>query len=67
MLFRSIDAPGKGLSVCARASDNTIEALEMPSHPFAIGVQWHPECMYRKSAEMRALFKEFVLHAAHTP
>lgn len=64
---QTIDAPGKGLSVCARASDNTIEVLEMPSHPFAIGVQWHPECMYRKSAEMRALFKEFVLHAAHTP
>jgi putative glutamine amidotransferase len=64
---QTIDEPGKSLSVCARASDNTIEALEMPSHPFAIGVQWHPECMYRKSAEMRALFKEFVLHAAHTP
>lgn len=64
---QTIDTPGKGLVVCARASDNTIEALEMPSHPFAIGVQWHPECMYRRSAEMRALFKEFVLHAAHTP
>lgn len=48
--------------VCARASDNTIEALEMPEHKFAIGVQWHPECMYRKSQEMRELFGEFVLH-----
>lgn len=60
---QTIDAPGENLSVCARASDNTIEALEMPSHPFAIGVQWHPECMYRKSPEMRSLFQEFISHA----
>lgn len=60
---QTIDAPGRGLEICARASDNTIEALEMPSHPFAIGVQWHPECMYRKSPEMRSLFREFILHA----
>lgn len=60
---QTIDKPGEGLLVCARASDNTIEALEMPSHPFAIGVQWHPECMYRQSPEMRGLFHEFILHA----
>ena len=60
---QTIDTPGKNLVVCARASDNTIEALEMPSHPFAIGVQWHPESMYRKSPEMRGLFREFILHA----
>lgn len=60
---QTIDRPGEKLTVCARASDNTIEALEMPEHKFAIGVQWHPECMYRESPEMRELFGEFVLHA----
>lgn len=60
---QTIEKPGKGLSVCARASDQTIEALEMPSHPFAIGVQWHPEAMYRTSSDMRELFRQFVLHA----
>ena len=62
---QTIDKTGKELVVSARASDSTIEALEMPSHPFAIGGQWHPECMYRTSPEMRELFGEFILHASH--
>ena len=41
-----------------------VEAIEMPSHPFAIGVQWHPESMYRTSPEMRELFGSFILRAA---
>jgi putative glutamine amidotransferase len=35
--------PGRGLVVAARAPDGVIEAVELPDHPFAIGVQWHPE------------------------
>ncbi|HLD76622.1 MAG TPA: gamma-glutamyl-gamma-aminobutyrate hydrolase family protein [Rickettsiales bacterium] len=34
---------GKGLKINAYASDGTIEGLEDESHPFCIGVQWHPE------------------------
>lgn len=34
---------GVGLNVCAKAFDGVIEAIEKPSHPFCIGVQWHPE------------------------
>lgn len=64
---QAIDKPGKNLVISARASDSTIEALEMPSHPFAIGVQWHPECMYRKSPEMRELFGALILHSARFP
>ena len=60
---QAVNLPGKGVSVSARAQDGTIEAVEIASHPFAIGVQWHPECMYRTSSEMRALFHEFVAHA----
>ncbi len=58
---------GKNLTACAHATDKTIEAIEMPSHPFAIGVQWHPECMYRTSPEMRELFSEFILHTRLRP
>jgi putative glutamine amidotransferase len=58
---------GKNLTACAHATDKTIEAVEMSSHPFAIGVQWHPECMYRSSPEMRELFSEFVLHTRLRP
>jgi putative glutamine amidotransferase len=34
---------GDGLRVAAYAEDGTIEAVEDPSHPFAMGVLWHPE------------------------
>ena len=64
---QTIGALGKNLTACAHATDKTIEAIEISSHPFAIGVQWHPECMYRTSAEMRELFSEFVLHTRLRP
>jgi len=34
---------GKGLRETAWAEDGTVEALEDPSHRFALGVLWHPE------------------------
>ena len=36
--------------------DNTVEAIEIPEHKFAIGVKWHPEFM----PEMNNLFKRFI-------
>lgn len=57
---QAVQTPGKGISVTARAQDGTIEAIEMPDLPFAVGVQWHPECMYRTAPEMRSLFHEFI-------
>lgn len=60
---QAVNEPGENVQISARASDNTIEAVEIRDHPFAIGVQWHPECMYRTSPEMRGLFHEFVLHS----
>ncbi len=50
---------GKGLRVTALAPDGIIEGLEDPSHPFYVGVQWHPEDMpAEKSAS--TLFGAFV-------
>ncbi|MEO7573579.1 MAG: gamma-glutamyl-gamma-aminobutyrate hydrolase family protein [Acidimicrobiales bacterium] len=40
---QAIDRLGEGLTVCARAADGTIEAVELAGPRFAIGVQWHPE------------------------
>lgn len=34
---------GQDLIATAWSSDGIIEALELPEHPFALGVQWHPE------------------------
>lgn len=61
---QALNTIGEDLIICATASDNTVEAVEMPDHPFAIGVQWHPESMYRSSPEMRELFGNFILKSA---
>jgi len=45
--------------VVARAEDEVIEAVELPGKRFAIGVQWHPECLPEEPA-MQRLFSEFV-------
>jgi len=34
---------GRGLRVTSTAPDGLVEALEVPGHRFALGVQWHPE------------------------
>jgi putative glutamine amidotransferase len=50
---------GEGLRVAAHAEDGTIEAVEDPSHRFALGVLWHPE-----AGEDLKLFEELVGAAA---
>ena len=40
---QAVDRVGRGLRVCARATDGTVEAIEGPG--FAIGVQWHAETL----------------------
>lgn len=32
-----------GLKASAFSKDGLVEGLEIPGHPFAVGVQWHPE------------------------
>ncbi|MFZ2586670.1 MAG: gamma-glutamyl-gamma-aminobutyrate hydrolase family protein [Alphaproteobacteria bacterium] len=47
---------GPGVVVSATAPDGVIEAIEVPDHPFAVGVQWHPEFMLENGVD-RALFE----------
>ena len=47
---------GAGLSVSAVAPDGLVEGIELPEHPFAIGIQWHPETLSFTSPEAQALF-----------
>ncbi|MCX7623705.1 MAG: gamma-glutamyl-gamma-aminobutyrate hydrolase family protein [Thermomicrobium sp.] len=60
---QAIDAPAPGLVVTARAPDGVIEAVELPSATFVLGVQWHPERLYRTFPQHRALFRALVLAA----
>jgi len=43
-----------------RAEDGIIEAIEIPSHPFAIGVQWHQEAFALEDHPGNSIFKAFV-------
>lgn len=47
------------LHVSATAPDGVIEAIEDPSAPFCLAVQWHPENFWR-TGEFRPLFETFV-------
>lgn len=51
----------ENFEVCAEASDGVIEAFESKKHRFALGVQWHPECMTQKNDDpSKAIFDAFV-------
>jgi putative glutamine amidotransferase len=54
-----------GLRVAAHAEDGLIEAVELPGHPFALAVQWHPEVLPDRP-ETRRLFAGLV-EAAQRP
>lgn len=49
-----------GLEVVALAPDGTIEAVELPSHPWLIAVQWHPELTAATDAGQQRLFDALV-------
>lgn len=53
-----------GLEVVAVAADGAIEAIEMPDHPWLIGVQWHPELTAADEPVQQRLFDALVEAAA---
>lgn len=46
--------------VSARSCDGIIEAIEATHHPFAVGVQWHPEAMCDRDPVQQQLFAALV-------
>jgi len=40
---QAIDQLAEGLIVTARSDDGVVQAVELPSVPFGVAVQWHPE------------------------
>ncbi len=47
------------LRVAGHAPDGLVEVVEIPDHPYAVAVQWHPEWLTDQPA-MQRLFKSFV-------
>ncbi|PZQ89769.1 MAG: gamma-glutamyl-gamma-aminobutyrate hydrolase [Leifsonia xyli] len=54
---QAVDELGDGLVVTARSDDGTVQAVELPGHPFGVAVQWHPE---EDAAEDARLFAGLV-------
>lgn len=57
---QAIRKVGSGLAVVARASDGTIEAVEIARHPFLVAVQWHPEHTAEEDPVQQRLFDALV-------
>jgi putative glutamine amidotransferase len=55
---QAVDKVAPGLIVNATTSDGVIEGIELPSHPFCLGVQWHPE--YHVDSSDEKIFAAFV-------
>jgi putative glutamine amidotransferase len=49
-----------GMEVSATSSDGVVEAIESTRHRFAVGVQWHPENMWRRDPVQFRLFEALV-------
>lgn len=50
---------GKGLSATAYAPDGLVEGVEVEGVNFALGVQWHPECM-PEDVKMQGIFSALI-------
>ncbi|MCZ1005055.1 gamma-glutamyl-gamma-aminobutyrate hydrolase family protein [Streptomyces mirabilis] len=53
---QAVERLGDGLTASAHALDGTVEAIELPSSRWVLGVQWHPE-MGEDLRVMRALVR----------
>lgn len=54
---------GESLVASAVSPDGVVEAVEASGHPFAVGVQWHPEYMVHTVPAHLGLYKLFIQRA----
>ena len=59
MHHQSVKDVAPELVISAVSSDGIIESLELPSHPFFLGVQWHPEQLWEEYPAALSIFKAF--------
>lgn len=64
MHHQALSAIGQGCRAVAWAPDGVVEGLEVTGHPFALGVQWHPEELAPRNGYRvnHQLFAAFVQH-----
>ncbi len=56
---QGLDQAATGLRVVAKSPDQLIEAVELPGHPFGLGVQWHPEWLQEYTPQ-RQIFQSLI-------
>ena len=57
---QAIHELGKDMLISAISEDGYVEAIEHSSHPYCMGVQWHPEHMSKRNKLQQNLFDAFV-------
>ena len=55
-----VDKLGEGVKISGRATDGIVEAFEVPSQRYCLGVQWHPEYTWQRFEHDRLLFDSLV-------
>ena len=63
---QSVKTIPRSFHVSALAPDGVIEAIEATGHPFWLGVQWHPEFLFRQDVLQKRLFSAFIKAARHS-
>lgn len=49
-----------GLQIIATSPDDIIEGLELTTHPWMVGIQWHPEKSAHEDSSQQGLFDKLV-------
>lgn len=62
---QSLETIAEGVRVSAHASDGVVEAIELPGYRFAVGVQWHPELLWRTHEHAFTILHALVNAAAN--
>jgi putative glutamine amidotransferase len=57
---QSVKSVPASFQVSAVAPDGVIEAIEASTHPFWLGVQWHPEYLYRQNVVQKRVFSALI-------
>ena len=57
---QGLDVVADPLEEIAWAEDGVLEAVVSSEHPWAVGVQWHPEAMAPEDRKQLGLFRAFV-------
>jgi putative glutamine amidotransferase len=64
---QALQSCGPSLRITARSADGIIEAIENPNKEFWLGVQFHPERMWKRFPIFSRLFQTFMERARQRP